>query len=131
MPINVMLKLGDYRFSVDSAAYQSLNRSMSYRWVAQERLTRCPAQQYIGPGAETISLSGIIYPHYKGGLKQLDTMRREAAKGKALHLSDGFGGIHGRWVITQIGETQTVFDVSGAPLKQEFQLQLTHYGKDF
>jgi len=39
-----MMALGDYRFSVDTAAYQELKRSQAYRWQPQERLLRRPAQ---------------------------------------------------------------------------------------
>jgi phage protein U len=114
-----MMALGDYRFSVDTAAYQELKRSQAYRWQPQERLLRRPAQQFLGPSEETLELTGVIYPHYRGGLLQL-----------ALLLVDGLGFIWGRWVITHLEETQSIFQGNGRPLKQGFRLQLTHYGED-
>ena len=125
-----MMALGSYRFSSDSAAYQELKHSQAYRWQAQERLQRRPAMQFVGAGEESIELSGVIYPHFKGGLEQLDTMRTEANKGQPLLLVDGLGFVWGQWVITQIDEGQSFFQGNGQPLKQSFQLKLVNYGAD-
>ncbi|CAH0992206.1 hypothetical protein SIN8267_02322 [Sinobacterium norvegicum] len=125
-----MMALGSYRFSIDSAAYQELKHSQAYRWQAQERLQRRPAMQFLGAGEESIELSGVIYPHFKGGLEQLDTMRAEANKGQPLLLVDGLGFVWGQWVITQIDEGQSFFQGNGQPLKQSFQLKLVNYGAD-
>lgn len=125
-----MMALGSYRFSIDSAAYQALKHSQAYRWQAQERLQRRPAMQFLGAGEESIELSGVIYPHFKGGLKQLDAMRIEASKGQPLLLVDGLGFVWGQWVITQVDEGQSFFQANGQPLKQSFQLKLVNYGAD-
>ena len=63
-----------YYFNLDTAAFEELTRSTEFRWASQERLTRRPAQQAIGMGNERITLKGAIYPGFKGGLKQLDTL---------------------------------------------------------
>ena len=125
-----MMALGDYRFSVATAAYRELTRSNEYRWAAQERLGRLPARQYLGPGPETVSLSGVIHPYYRGGLGQVDRMRAEAGRGEPLDLSTGDGTIMGKWVVTRIEETRRVFDADGAPRQVEFRLQLARYGED-
>lgn len=125
-----MMALGGYRFSLTTAAYQELRRSNAYRWQAQERLQRLPAQQFIGLGNETLDIKGSIYPHYQGGIKQLDMMRVQAGKGEPLLLVDGLGFIWGRWVVLQVNETQSVMLTNGQPRKQEFQLRLSRYGED-
>ncbi len=125
-----MMALGGYRFSLTSAAYQELRRSNAYRWQAQERLQRLPAQQFVGPGSETLDLKGTIYPHYRGGMKQLDVMRAQAGRGVPLLLVDGLGFIWSQWVILQVDETQTVMLTNGQPRKLEFQLRLARYGED-
>ncbi len=86
--------------------------------------------QFVGAGEESIELSGVIYPHCKGGLKQLDAMRIGASKGQPLLLVDGLGFVWGQWVITQIDEGQSFFQGNGQPLKQSFQLKLVNYGAD-
>lgn len=125
-----MMALGCYRFSLDSAAYQELRRSNAYRWQAQGRLQRLPAQQFLGPGNETLDLKGVIYPQYRGGFKQLDVMREQAGKGEPLLLVDGLGFIWGQWVVQQVDETRSMLITNGQPRKLEFQLRLIRYGED-
>ena len=135
LPKKAMMGLGKYEFSIDTAAYNALRRSSAYRWQAQGRLQRQPAQQYVGIGTETISLNGMILPHYKGGLGQVDAMRRSASQGKPLQMiispRPNAGEVLGKWCITRIEETQTEFTASGVPHKIEFTLSLTAYGADF
>lgn len=126
----IMMALGPYRFSIDAAAYQQLMRTTAYRWPAQERIGRRPALQFVGVGTETISLSGVIYPHYSGGLEQVESMRAIAAQGKPQQLVDGRGKIWGLWCIERIEETRTVFFANGDPRKMEFRLALSNYGED-
>ena len=125
-----MLGLGDYRFSVDTAAYQELVRTSEYRWQAQERLRNRPAQQYLGPGEESIGLTGILYPAYRGGLGQLDAIRAEAGQGQPLMLTSGSGDVLGKWCITQVEETRRIFDHDGTPRQVEFRLRIVRYGED-
>lgn len=124
---DIMMQLGDYQFSVNTAAYQSLSRATEYSWKGQERIGQYEALQYTGPGKDGVTLSGVVFPSYKGGTAQLDDMRAEAAKGLPLILVDGRGFIHGRWVIEKIDEQQGVFAQAGAPRKQEFTLQVRKY----
>lgn len=130
MSDNIMMKLGTFTFSVNTATYQNMTRTTGWRWQSQERIGREPAYQFGGPGADSITLSGTIYPHYKGGLGQLDGMRAEAGQGQPLILMTGTGKNAGKWVIQQVDETQTAFMNAGIAQKLEFSMQLTRYGED-
>jgi phage protein U len=125
-----LLTLGAYQFSMENAAHDNLKRSKTYRWVQQQRLTREPASQFVGEGAETISLSGKIYPHFRGGLGQIDEMRAEADKGEALTLVDGQGTNLGQWVIKSISDTQKSYTGPGIPRCIDFSVSLMSYGAD-
>ena len=125
-----MMALGDYRFSLATAAYQELQRTTAYRWALQPRLGRRPSRQFVGAGDETISLGGTIYPHYRGGLGQLDAMRTEAGAGRPLQLVTGTGVVLGQWVIERVEETQRFFLDDGRPRSVEFRLELAAYGED-
>ncbi|MGE4299813.1 MAG: phage tail protein [Desulfovibrionaceae bacterium] len=126
----VMMALGDFRFSLDTAAYEKLVRTHAWQWAEQPRHGRKPGLQFVGEEVETVELEGRIYPAYKGGLGQIDAMRTEAGKGKPLILVDGTGKTWGKYVIQRITETQAVFVTGGAPLRQDFRLQLARYGED-
>lgn len=128
--MTMMMGLGTYRFSMDSAAYQSLRRIVSYRWKSQDRINNTTAMQYVGRGPETLTLKGMIYPEYRGGLGQITKMRAEAERGERLLMFDKLGYDWGYWVITQLEETQTVFMSGNVPRKISFQMNLTAYGED-
>lgn len=122
--------LGEYRFGLDTAAYQTLERMTEWRWAQQDRLARPPAQQYVGPGSDRLTLSGVIYPHYRGGLRQVERLRSEAGKGEPLDLVDGLGRVWGPWVVLSVRESHRRLMANGAPLRVEFQVELAAYGND-
>lgn len=130
MASNYMMKLGGYTFSINSAAYQTLQHSKVYNWKSQARVGRLPAQQFTGEGEETIALEGVVYPYFKGGTGQLNDMRLQAGKGEPLMLVDGTGVIWQKWCIKQIDETQRELFSDSTPRKIEFNLQLIRYGED-
>lgn len=126
----VMMALGSFRFGVNGAHHQGLRRIAHYRHAELNRLGRAPATQYIGPGMQEISLEGVIYPHFKGGLRQVDLMRAQAGLGLPMMLTDGMGWVWQRWVISEVEERKTVFMADGAPRRIEFSVTLKSYGQD-
>lgn len=126
----ILMQLGDYRFSLARAAYDELQRTTEYRWQAQPRLGRAPAYQYVGPGPETLRLRGTVYPAFRAGPAPLDALRAEAGQGRPLLLTDGTGRVWGRWAVTRLEETRTVFFADGTPRRIDFRLDLANYGPD-
>lgn len=124
-----MMKLGAFTFSLDTAAYKQLQRTTAYKWAAQDRAGQSAALQFLGEGEDAITLTGSVYPHYKGGLRQVDSMRAEAAKGEPLILVDGMGWVLGKWVILTVSETKKVLFDDGAPRKIDFSLKLRKYSE--
>lgn len=127
-PLNTGAK--PYYFNLDTAAFDELVRSTEFRWESQERLTRRPAQQAIGMGNERITLKGAIYPGFKGGLKQLNTLRSIGAQLQPLGLTTGYGDVLGNWCLKSIEEEQSAFLQGGIPRKQGFTLEFARYGDD-
>ena len=119
-----------YYFNIDTAAFDELRRQTAFRWAAQERLTRRPAQQAVGLGEEKITLKGAIYPSFKGGLKQLDRLRSIGAKLLPLNLTTGYGEVLGNWCLTNIEEEQSSLLPGAIPRKQGFSLEFVRYGDD-
>lgn len=124
----VMMMLGPYMFSVGTAAPQQMTRTASYSWASQERVGRRPLLQWTGRGEETVELEGVIYPGYKGGLRQVQAMRELAGMGKRWLLVDGLGVVYGLYSILQVEETGRVLDKHGAPRRIDFRLQLEYSG---
>lgn len=119
-----------YYFNLDTAAFDELRRSTEYRWASQERLTRRPAQQAVGIGEEKITLKGAIFPGFKGGIKQLDTLRSLGAQLKPLTLTTGYGDVLGTWCLKNVEEEQSALLQGGIPRKQAFTLEFVRYGDD-
>lgn len=120
----MMMALGTFVFSLPDLAYQQLQRSAAWRHASSERVGARAARQYLGPGEETIELSGLIAPELTGSPASLDTLREMAAEGRPLALVDGTGVVHGTFVITGLQETRTLFFPDGAARKIEFSLSL-------
>lgn len=125
-----MMALGAFRFSLSTAAYQTLERTSSWRWESVDRIGVRPARQYVGPGDDNVSMDGTIYPSFAGGLGQVEAMRAEANRGVYLLLVDGTGRVWGDFCITEVSETHTVFFSNGQPRKIDFRLSLASYGGD-
>lgn len=139
--MDILMTLGDgeqqFRFAVDTAAYQSITRRTEWRWPAQERLWNDPARQFTGKGQDEITLEGVILPAFRGGIEQIKAMRaladialRDGSGARPLLLVTGYGEVLGEWVITAIEEEQPTIGPSGAPLEQRVRLTLAAYARD-
>lgn len=120
-------------FGLDTAALEQLERETSYRWQGIDRIGRKPAQQFLGPDADKIRLSGVIFPHYRGGLTQIEQMRSQAGRGIPLPLVYAFervGQYCGLWCVTAISEVRSVMLDTGGARRIDFNLTLTEYGED-
>jgi len=126
----VMMGLGAFRFGVTGSSYQSLRRSAQFRWEKLDRTGRAPALQFMGPDAEEITLEGVIHPHFRGGLRQVEFMRMAAQLGTPMMMVDGLGWVWDRWVIVNVEETKSVLMADGAPRQIDFRVLLRAYGDD-
>ncbi|MBC3410041.1 phage tail protein [Pseudomonas sp. SWRI107] len=119
-----------YYFNLDTAAFDQLRRQTRFRWAGQDRLGRGSAQQAVSLGDETISLSGTIFPGFKGGLSQLQTLRSIGQQLLPLSLTTGYGEVLGNWCLTSIEDNQSLLQAGGIPAKQGFSLEFVSYGQD-
>lgn len=121
---NVMMRLGDYKFMLPLAVYQTLERTTEWKWPSQHRFLLGPSSQFVGNGEDRITLNGVIFPEYRGGSKQVDRFREMGGMGQAYLLISGTGSIMGNWFIESVNEKQSTFAAFGTPRKQEFSLTL-------
>ena len=124
-----LMRLGILTFGLETAAYQELVRSASYVWSEQSKTGTINTYQYLGEENQTLSLNGVILPHFRGGFGIMDSFRDEASKGEPMLLVSGLGDVLGYWVIKKIEETQTFFLSNGCPRKIKFNLELLLYNK--
>lgn len=119
-----MLRLGAYTFSLNTAAYQEFQRSTEFVWAGLPRFGQDDALQDTGPGADTITLRGVVFPEHFGGTGQLDAMRALGAQRKPQTLIDGRGRVMGEWVILSVDERAETFAQGGVARRQEFDIRL-------
>ncbi|WP_455480077.1 phage tail protein [Bartonella sp. B23] len=125
----MMLALGSFIFSLKTATYQTLDMSYDVPWVEQGRLGRKSVLQLPAVANAELSLTGVIYPDFRGGRGQLDYLRQMTHDGAHI-LVTGQGRILGKFVILSVSEKQSVFHYDGTPKKQEFTVHLKEYGGD-
>lgn len=128
--MRTMMALGAYRFGLTTAAYQELERRSAYRWESQARIGRHPVLQFVGEGHTDITLRGIIYPYFRGGLGQVDRLRAQAGQGVPLPLISGLGRVIGLFAVMRLDDVETYFTSGGSPRKIEFTIELKSYGAD-
>jgi hypothetical protein len=129
----VMLALGEFKFSVDEVSYQELEKRHSWRWLTYQRVNQKSASQYQGPGSSEISLNGLIYAETAADVQQLAKIKAEGDKGTALRLISGsaaMGRDWGLWCMLELTEKGSLHLPDGTPLKIEFSIRLKEYGDD-
>ncbi|WP_438767920.1 phage tail protein [Kushneria sp. TE3] len=126
----MLMALGVFVFQTSTVPYQELQRRTEWRHASQSRVGDRPAYQFLGPGTDTITLSGTLLPEFTGGRPSLDEIRDMADRGQAWPLVEGTGRQYGLWVITGVDETSSTLYRDGAAAKIEFRLDLEHVDDD-
>ncbi|AQU84915.1 MULTISPECIES: phage tail protein [unclassified Halomonas] len=121
----MMMTYGLFVFGLSTAAYQELQRQTDWRHVSQSRVNARPVHQYLGPGDDTINLTGTLLPMFTGGQQNLDMLRALADGGRAWPLIEGTGTYYGMFSITSLQERKSEFFRDGAAKQIEFDLKLT------
>lgn len=120
----MMMALDRFVFGLSTLAYQSLQRQTEWRQAATPRIGARPARQFLGPGEETLTLTGVLAPELTGTLASLKTLRDMGDSGDAYALVDGQGTVYGAFVIDMLTENQTYLTSQGRPQRIEFTLGL-------
>lgn len=121
----MMMSLGMFVFSLPTLAYQDLARKTAWRHAESTRVGARAASQFVGPGADTITLGGLLVPDVAGTRASISELREMGDQGEAWPLVDGTGAVLGAWRIDDLSETQTIFFEDGVPRKTDFSLTIT------
>ncbi|MGX2040663.1 phage tail protein [Methylocaldum sp. MU1018] len=119
-----LLMLGDFIFELRTAPFQQRQRSTQQRWAANNRVGLPPAHQYVGPGDDTLTLSGVLYHEVTGHAPDVEALRVLAAKGEPQLMVDDGGYLRGWWIVEGVDETGSEFFADGTPRKLEFTVHL-------
>jgi len=120
----MLMSLGMFGFSIDSALFDRLRRRRTWRHPTNERVNARAAGQFAGPGDDLIELSGILAPGQIGKKDALEELAAMADTGQAWTLVDGEGFVYGAFVIEGLDEGKSNFIAGGIALQTDFSLQL-------
>ncbi len=120
----MMMALGLFLFEIGTMPYQELTRSQSWNHAETMRFGARPVSQFTGPGNDSISLSGALYPGYIGTYSAIDTIRAMADAGEDYVLLDGLGNVLGSFYIPSLEVKTTTFFVDGVARRADFTLTL-------
>lgn len=125
----MLMQLGPFRFDVPTYSVEDIKRSVSSRVAVQDVIGGAPATHLLGPGDETQTLSSTFFPYHLngGGLLQLEGVRAACQRQTPLMMVSLSGFVFGRWIITEVGDNQSIFGVGGVPQKITVQMSLLRY----
>lgn len=126
-----LLKLGAFKFSVNTASYETLQRAWQFNWRSHPLVGGYPALQNTGQGLQSISLNGRIFPHEIGSHESIANLVSLGSKGEPCYLVSGYGEVFGYWTINKVMEMQKAFFPDGAARQIDFSLSLTFYGERY
>lgn len=121
----MMMTFGMFVFGLDTAAYQELQRQTAWRHSSQSRIGKRPVRQFLGPGDDSITLSGTLLPQFTGGQQHLDELRAMADEGAAWPLIEGNGYYYGLFVIESLTERKSHQTKDGTAQRIQFDISLT------
>jgi hypothetical protein len=120
----MLFALGQFVFGLSTVAPQELQRATSWRHPGNSRVGARQARQFLGPGDDTINLSGLVALEFTGGTASIDELREMGDSGSAWPLVDGSGVVYGQFVIGNLHVTGTLFLPNGTPMRTDFNLTL-------
>jgi uncharacterized protein len=120
----MMMSIGLFVFSLPTIVYQDLQHKMGAKFAIADRVGARDAVQYIGPGAETITLSGSTADGINDPETSFDQLVGMMESGQGWPLVDGLGRVYGDFIIEQLDRKKTIFDSNGQPKKTEFGIDL-------
>ena len=116
--------LGNFVFSIKSISPDSLARTSEYNWAERERVGDLPNLQNLGIKLDQIEIAGIFYERFNPSMNSVDSIRASNLVTNANNLITDSGEVIGKFVITQIKETQSFFEKNGKPKKIEFSMTI-------
>lgn len=122
---NPMMAFGYFVFNLYTTPYQTNQHDKEWRYPSNSRVGARPSYQFIGPGEEKITLSGVLMPEITGGRVSLELLEKMADTSKAFPLIEGSGVFYGLFIVGKISKTKTEFFNDGAARKIEFSAEFT------
>lgn len=120
----ILMSLGMFPFNISTLAHDELQRRCDWRHPRSPRIGTRDALQFVGPGDDSISVSGTAFAELSQGSLSLDELRAMGNTGAAWPLVDGAGRVFGDFVIMAVDERQKHLLDDGTPRRIDFAIDL-------
>jgi phage protein U len=84
-----------------------------------------PLLEFVGEGANDMSLSGRLFPRAIGGLDELEILRQMRVSGKPQYMMRGDGKPMGWYAITSVSTRSSYLDGNGIGKQIEVSISMT------
>lgn len=116
----VLAQIEDFIFEINDTAYDTLKRSISYKFSQTQRIGNFDDWQNVGKHEESIEIDGVLLAKSQEQLKAFEKMAEEK-KTRTLAFSNGTCKTI---IILNLELEQSNFLKDGAFLKQAFKISL-------
>jgi hypothetical protein len=125
------MALGPFMFQSHGFGYNDVGRKLDATWAEIETAAGLNALQWTGPRSETVTITGVLFPHEFGGQGTLDGLRLAAKLGIPLMLVSLGGRIFGTHAVQKIDEDRAFHDRFGTPGRNAYTIEVKRLGGGF
>lgn len=134
----VLYRLGPFKFEAIGIAPSETRQADAMVWAEVPRIGDAPALQFIGKAAQTITMTGRIYPEFDlrhPNLALFENMNDSRLKAYGMRpytetpmaLTTATGENLGRWVVVRIERTGRALMSNARPRAIDFTIELKRY----
>jgi hypothetical protein len=95
----MLFALGMFVFDSQTLLPDRYDRDRAWRHARDDRFLAPAASQFVGPGEDKCSFSGVLVPELAGSASAIETLAEMANEGEAWPLMDGTGTVLGTFTI--------------------------------
>jgi phage protein U len=120
----MLFALGMFVFDSQTLLPDRYDRDRAWRHARDDRFLAPAASQFVGPGEDKCSFSGVLVPELAGSASAIETLAEMANEGEAWPLMDGTGMVLGTFTIERLTHGGSALIDTGQARKIDFLIEL-------
>lgn len=120
----MLFALGMFVFDSQTMLPDRIERDRAWRHARDDRFLAPAASQYVGPGDDKVTISGVLVPELAGSASAIETLAEMANEGEAYQLMDGTGTLLGCYTIERVANGGSNLLDTGQARKIDFVLEV-------
>lgn len=123
----ILLSVGPHLFRVAARSYEEMERKAEASLAVLQRVGQHPSVQMMGPGEQTLTITGTLYAAL-GGSAEAEALLAEPALGRPLMLVTGTGRVLGRYVLRSVTQRDSEPTAAGVARRIAYDIAMVRYG---